>query len=452
METSPTAHTPMGTPSACHTPSTTAPGMSHEICEDPVVLSKLKGTVESSSPCQPTLPMKLMRAFREPYLNRNDCEVLSQYKYHSVQGTKLDNILNKLWWTPLSNYIPLNIHPNTLTVAGLACSYFLSFLPLVLSNPTFDSHVPPACSILAAIGFFLYQTLDALDGKQARRTGLSSPMGQMMDHGCDSLTTFLSVFMCCATCSLGSGPLVAVQLTMITLQLYMYTWYEITYGIFRACTGEYCGVTEGQWIIILTNVLSAWRPSIWTESPDELVGGGITGSILGLLTLRLSLGTLAYMLGNAIVAYVVYTDFHEIMTTRPPPDKMKALKEWGQMGFHAYCNAALVLGGVMARQPQLTTTLITVSGSLLAWRLILSAVSKAKLRVIQWQSLPFYVTSLIVSCQLLGSTMEMVLLLLTSIWMAVALVSFIQVNMTIIRDYLGKPLFEVPASIKSKVN
>jgi len=33
--------------------------------------------------------------------------------------------------------------------------------------------------------------LDNIDGKQARRTGTSSPLGMMFDHGCDALTTFL---------------------------------------------------------------------------------------------------------------------------------------------------------------------------------------------------------------------------------------------------------------------
>jgi hypothetical protein len=34
----------------------------------------------------------------------------------------------------------------------------------------------------------VYQTLDAIDGKQARRTGTSSPMGELFDHGCDSVS------------------------------------------------------------------------------------------------------------------------------------------------------------------------------------------------------------------------------------------------------------------------
>jgi len=35
----------------------------------------------------------------------------------------------------------------------------------------------------------VYQSLDAIDGKQARRTGTSNPLGELFDHGCDSIST-----------------------------------------------------------------------------------------------------------------------------------------------------------------------------------------------------------------------------------------------------------------------
>jgi ethanolaminephosphotransferase len=37
----------------------------------------------------------------------------------------------------------------------------------------------------------LYQTFDNLDGKQARRTNSSSPIGMILDHGCDAIAGFL---------------------------------------------------------------------------------------------------------------------------------------------------------------------------------------------------------------------------------------------------------------------
>lgn len=47
---------------------------------------------------------------------------------------------------------------------------------------------PSWAYLQAALGLFLYQTLDATDGKQARRTNSASPLGELFDHGCDSMT------------------------------------------------------------------------------------------------------------------------------------------------------------------------------------------------------------------------------------------------------------------------
>jgi len=42
--------------------------------------------------------------------------------------------------------------------------------------------------VLCAAGLLMYQTLDAIDGKQARRICCSSPLGELFDHGCDALS------------------------------------------------------------------------------------------------------------------------------------------------------------------------------------------------------------------------------------------------------------------------
>ena len=49
--------------------------------------------------------------------------------------------------------------------------------------------VPWLALLLCAIGIFIYQALDAIDGKQARRTRSNTPLGELFDHGCDSLST-----------------------------------------------------------------------------------------------------------------------------------------------------------------------------------------------------------------------------------------------------------------------
>lgn len=75
-----------------------------------------------------------------------------------------------------------------ITVWALA-SGVLPALAFVLYNPKLYEPYPAIFYILASLGIFGYQTLDALDGKQARRIKAFSPLGQLFDHGCDSFST-----------------------------------------------------------------------------------------------------------------------------------------------------------------------------------------------------------------------------------------------------------------------
>lgn len=43
--------------------------------------------------------------------------------------------------------------------------------------------MPSAAYLACGYCLWVYQTLDAVDGKQARRTGSSTPLGQLFDHG-----------------------------------------------------------------------------------------------------------------------------------------------------------------------------------------------------------------------------------------------------------------------------
>eukprot|EP01112_Ceratiomyxa_fruticulosa_P014352 TRINITY_DN4104_c0_g1_i1.p1 TRINITY_DN4104_c0_g1~~TRINITY_DN4104_c0_g1_i1.p1 ORF type:complete len:446 (-),score=70.37 TRINITY_DN4104_c0_g1_i1:68-1246(-) len=107
-------------------------------------------------------------------------------------GTTIDNslIYNYIispWCNNLVNYIPRNVAPNVLTALGLLSNVLAFVLAAVYLG---DQPEDPPRWVFLAIGvlFFMYMLLDNLDGKQARRTGTSSPLGELMDHGCDSIT------------------------------------------------------------------------------------------------------------------------------------------------------------------------------------------------------------------------------------------------------------------------
>ena len=44
---------------------------------------------------------------------------------------------------------------------------------------------------MTGINYFIYMVFDNTDGKQARRTGSSSPLGMLFDHGLDCVTSLI---------------------------------------------------------------------------------------------------------------------------------------------------------------------------------------------------------------------------------------------------------------------
>lgn len=59
------------------------------------------------------------------------------------------------------------------------------------------------CVVSFAAGLWLYSTFDNVDGKQARRTGTSSPLGELFDHGCDALNTSFAALLQAAALGMG---------------------------------------------------------------------------------------------------------------------------------------------------------------------------------------------------------------------------------------------------------
>ena len=118
--------------------------------------------------------------------------------------------------------------------------------------------------ILSALGLFFYQTMDALDGKQARRTGASSPLGQLFDHGCDALCTVFNVLSAAATCQAGPGLLAYIALSSVCITFYLAQWQEYHTGVMN-CGNGFFGVTEGQLTLVAVHLAAAFfGAGFWT--------------------------------------------------------------------------------------------------------------------------------------------------------------------------------------------
>ncbi|XP_047330783.1 choline/ethanolaminephosphotransferase 1 isoform X2 [Impatiens glandulifera] len=73
-----------------------------------------------------------------------------------------------------------------ITLTGFMFLVISALLGYIYS-PQLDTPPPRWVHFMHGLLLFLYQTFDAVDGKQARRTNSSSPLGELFDHGCDAL-------------------------------------------------------------------------------------------------------------------------------------------------------------------------------------------------------------------------------------------------------------------------
>lgn len=147
-----------------------------------------------------------MKMLYYPYLGRDILSGFDQYKYSCLDTSPLSNYVMHPFWNQVVKICPLWIAPNLLTFVGFLCCIAHNLLTWIYDYTydasTLDSPNPIPSGVWFAVSLllFLSHTLDGIDGKQARRTGTSSPLGELFDHGCDSWSTvfitgtFYSVF------------------------------------------------------------------------------------------------------------------------------------------------------------------------------------------------------------------------------------------------------------------
>ena len=112
-------------------------------------------------------------------------EQLDRYKYKPGTYTTIDNLLTP-YWNYTVTLVPTWVAPNLITFIGFLL-LLSSTIFIFLYDFTFKDEIPSWCFYYAAACVWLYMTLDAIDGKQARRTQSSSALGQLFDHGCDAI-------------------------------------------------------------------------------------------------------------------------------------------------------------------------------------------------------------------------------------------------------------------------
>ena len=108
--------------------------------------------------------------------------------------------------------LPDRLAPNALTLLGLVFP-IISLVTVCYLDPSFTQTLPCWVWFLSVFADFWYQTIDAIDGKQARRTDNCSPLGQILDHNLDQITFTCMMIHVCSCLRIGDD---IVSILMIT--------------------------------------------------------------------------------------------------------------------------------------------------------------------------------------------------------------------------------------------
>lgn len=137
------------------------------------------------------------------FFSKPELEALCNYKNQGLDFSITYKYIMSPFYNRAVNLLPISMAPNTVTLLGLL-AVSLAHAILISYVPTFSEVAPRWVYAINWLGLFTYMTLDNLDGRQARRTGSSSPLGHLFDHLCDALNVIITGLGVAATFRLGS--------------------------------------------------------------------------------------------------------------------------------------------------------------------------------------------------------------------------------------------------------
>ena len=214
--------------------------------------------------------MNFIFSCTKPYIPKERFSSIRSYKYKSSDSS----ISYKYFMSPLCdylvNFLPTWLAPNVITISG----FFLNLLYFLITGyytKFKGGFIPPWACFFSAFCYLLYMILDNIDGKQARRTKSSSPLGLLFDHGTDACTTFF------ITC--GLGAILALETIyqyillwiMIIVPFYLNNWEEYVTGVMSLPIIN--GINEGTFVIVFLECLTGCIGQDYLNKKEYIIFG-----------------------------------------------------------------------------------------------------------------------------------------------------------------------------------
>ncbi|KAH0792329.1 CDP-alcohol phosphatidyltransferase family protein [Histomonas meleagridis] len=199
----------------------------------------------------------MMNTLRTKF-SEEDIDNAKKYKYNGKDNSIFVKLFLRSFWDWCIQYVPKNIAPNLITFTGFLIEFFTFWVSLFSSN-FLAQEIPRWLCFLNGISLFVYQTLDNLDGRQARRTNSSSPLGQFFDHGCDAITGVSELIKVVATLNLGQTYVSFNFVFLMSIGFYFTSVEE--YVLHEFNLGFINGPDEGLLILAFVHVFVGIFPS-----------------------------------------------------------------------------------------------------------------------------------------------------------------------------------------------
>lgn len=207
-----------------------------------------------------------------------EIEHCKKYKYNGTDDSILAKLFLRSYWNWLIEFVPMNIAPNLITFIGFLFE-LVSFITTMIFSHSLSKPLPGWACIWNGISLFIYQTLDNLDGRQARRTNTSSPLGQFFDHGCDAITGVLEIVKACGSLNMGVGAPTFFFVILIAFGFFLTTWEEFAVDAFYL--GPINGPDEGLLFLSILQIILGIVPSLQGIGNSVFAYLIIFGSFIG---------------------------------------------------------------------------------------------------------------------------------------------------------------------------
>ena len=209
------------------------------------------------------------------FLSDSAAEALPNYVYKGEDHSLLYiYVLSPLAAFLVNNCTPRTIAANTITLVGL-CFMVTSYCTMWYFSPGLEPNplAPAWIYLFNCVAMLIYQTLDNMDGKQARRTSSSSPLGLLFDHGCDAANSIFGSanWIISIGLVLGQDTFECWALVLGPMVLfYVTTWEEYYTGklILPFMNGPNEGLVLGALTSLTTCLygLDFWQGTSWYDS------------------------------------------------------------------------------------------------------------------------------------------------------------------------------------------